>query len=303
MNQEQISSQKGGRWTSASIRGIIANEKYTGDCIFQKTYTDSNFNRHKNNGTLDRYYISEHHEAIISHDDFNAANALIEQRANEKGIKRGSKKYQQRYAFSGKIICNKCGNTFRRRIHTSTYGSYTAWVCNTHLADRKKCSMLFIKDADIKLAFSTMLNKLIYGYRFVLTPYLKALQENTGDDVLLKIQHLEALLEQNAEQRETLHKLMGQGYIDQVLFAQENNTLLSLANYYRTEIEALNRSITGDSTKVYETERLIHFCKYGEMLQEYRDDLFELFTDHIQVYSRQKVGFTLRCGLTFQEKI
>ena len=303
LNQEQISSQKGGRWTSASIRGIIANEKYTGDCIFQKTYTDSNFNRHKNNGTLDRYYISEHHEAIISHDDFNAANALIEQRANEKGIKRGSKKYQQRYAFSGKIICNKCGNTFRRRIHTSTYGSYTAWVCNTHLADRKKCSMLFIKDADIKLAFSTMLNKLIYGYRFVLTPYLKALQENTGDDVLLKIQHLEALLEQNAEQRETLHKLMGQGYIDQVLFAQENNTLLSLANDYRTEIEALNRSITGDSTKVYETERLIHFCKYGEMLQEYRDDLFELFTDHIQVYSRQKVGFTLRCGLTFQEKI
>lgn len=163
--------------------------------------------------------------------------------------------------------------------------------------------MLFIKDADIKLAFSTMLNKLIYGYRFVLPPYLKALQENTGDDVLLKIQHLEALLEQNAKQRETLHKLMGQGYIDQVLFAQENNTLLSLANDYRTEIEALNRSITGDSTKVYETERLIHFCKYGEMLQEYRDDLFELFTDHIQVYSRQKVGFTLRCGLTFQEKI
>ena len=275
LNQEQIPSQKGGRWTSASIRGIIANEKYTGDCIFQKTYTDSNFNRHKNNGTLDRYYISEHHEAIISHDDFNAANALIEQRANEKGIERGSKKYQQRYAFSGKIICNKCGNTFLRRIHTSTYGRYTAWVCNTHLANSKKCSMLFIKDADIKLAFATMLNKLIYGYRFVLNPYLKALQENTGDDVLLKIQHLEALLEQNAEQRETLHKLMGQGYIDQVLFAQENNALLSQANDYRTEIEALNRSMTGDSTKVYETERLIHFCKYGEMLQEYRDDLFE----------------------------
>ena len=81
--------------------------------------------------------------------------------------------------------------------------------------------MLFIKDADIKLAFATMLNKLIYGYRFVLNPYLKALQENTGDDVLLKIQHLEALLEQNAEQRETLHKLMRQGYIDQVLFTQE----------------------------------------------------------------------------------
>ena len=33
----------------------------------------------------------------------------------EKGIDKGNPKYQQRYAFSGKIICHECGNTFRRR--------------------------------------------------------------------------------------------------------------------------------------------------------------------------------------------
>ena len=54
LNQEQIPTKKGGHWTSSSIRGIIKNEKYTGDCIFQKTYTDSNFNRHKNDGHLDQ---------------------------------------------------------------------------------------------------------------------------------------------------------------------------------------------------------------------------------------------------------
>ena len=55
------------------------------------------------------------------HEDFEAAAALIEQRASEKGIKKGNAKYQQRYAFSSKIICGECGNTFRRRIHSSTY--------------------------------------------------------------------------------------------------------------------------------------------------------------------------------------
>ena len=90
LNAENVPTKKGGRWTSTSIRGILANEKYTGDCIFQKTYTDSNFNRHKNDGQLDQYYVADHHEAIISHEDFDAAAALIEQRANEKGIKRGS---------------------------------------------------------------------------------------------------------------------------------------------------------------------------------------------------------------------
>lgn len=303
LNTENVPTKKGGLWTSSSIRGILANEKYTGDCIFQKTYTDSNFNRHKNDGQLDQYYVADHHEAIISHEDFDAAAALIEQRANEKGIKRGSNKYQQRYAFSGKIICSECGDTFRRRIHTSTYVKYPAWVCNTHLTDTSKCSMLYLKDDDIKLAFATMINKLIYCHKLVLKPYLESLQANTSDKVLLRIQQLETLLEQNAEQRETLHKLMAQGYIDQILFTQENNALLTQANDFRSDIEALNRSVTGDTSKVYETERLIHFCERGEMLLEYSEDLFELFVDHIEVYSRQSIGFVLHCGLTFKERI
>lgn len=303
LNSENVPTKKGGRWTSTSIRGILTNEKYTGDCIFQKTYTDSNFNRHRNDGQLDQYYVTDHHEAIISHEDFDAAAALIEQRANEKGIQRGSDKYQQRYAFSGKIICGECGDTFRRRIHSSTYGKYPAWVCNTHLADTSKCSMLYLRDDDIKLAFATMMNKLIYCHKLVLKPYLESLQANTSDEAFLRIQQLEILLEQNAEQRETLHKLMAQGYIDQILFTQENNALLTQANDFRSDIEALNRSVTDDTSKVYETERLIHFCERGEMLPEYNEDLFELFVDHIEVYSRQSIGFVLHCGLTFKERI
>lgn len=303
LNQEQVPTKKSGCWTSTSIRDIIRNEKYTGDCIFQKTYTDSNFNRHKNDGHLDQYYVPDHHEAIISHEDFEAAAALIEQRASEKGIKKGNAKYQQRYAFSSKIICSECGNTFRRRIHSSTYGKYAAWVCNTHLEDTSRCSMLYIRDDDLKLAFTTMINKLVYCHKLVLKPYLKVLQENTGDASLLNIQQLEMLLEQNTEQRETLHRLMGQGYIDQILFTQENNILLSQAGEYRNQIELLNRSQSLDATKVYETERLLHFCERGEMQLEYSEELFELFVDHIEVYSRQKIGFALHCGLILKEMI
>lgn len=148
-----------------------------------------------------------------------------------------------------------------------------------------------------------MINKLIYCHKLVLKPYLESLQVNTSDETLLRIQHLETLLEQNAEQRETLYKLMGQGYIDQILFTQENNALLTQANEFRSDIEALNRSMTGDTTKVYETERLMHYCERGKLLLEYSEDLFELFVDHIEVYSRQSIGFVLHCGLTFKERI
>lgn len=298
-----LPARKGNHWSPATIRGIIANEKYTGDCIFQKTYTDDNFNRHTNDGVLDQYYMANHHEAIISHEDFEAAAALIEQRAAEKGIDKGNPKYQQRYAFSGKIICHECGNTFRRRIHSSTYGKYAAWCCNTHIEDTNKCSMLFIRDEDIKVAFATVLNKLIYGHNLVLKPYLQASKHNSNDANILRIQQLESLLEQNAEQRETLHKLMGQGYIDQILYTQENNALLSQADGYRQDIEVLNQFMSGSSTRIYETERLLHFCEHEDMLKEYDENLFEIFVDHIEVYSRNEIGFVMKCGLTLKEMI
>ena len=73
--------------------------------------------------------------------------------------------------------------------------------------------MKYIRDDDIKSAFVTMLNKLIYGHRLILAPYLKALENSSGDEAIQRIQHLELLLAQNSEQRETLTKLMAQGYI------------------------------------------------------------------------------------------
>lgn len=81
------------------------------------------------------------------------ANALVAQRASEKGIEKGNGKYQQRYAFSGKIICVECGDTFKRRIHPCTTYKYVAWTCNTHLKDTIACSMKYIRDDEIKAAY------------------------------------------------------------------------------------------------------------------------------------------------------
>ena len=169
--------------------------------------------------------------------------------------------------------------------------------------DTNKCSMLFIRDEDIKVAFATVLNKLIYGHNLVLKPYLQASKHNSNDANILRIQQLESLLEQNAEQRETLHKLMGQGYIDQILYTQENNALLSQADGYRQDIEVLNQFMSGSSTRIYETERLLHFCEHEDMLKEYDENLFEIFVDHIEVYSRNEIGFVMKCGLTLKEMI
>lgn len=303
LNADGITSKKNSKWTATTIRAILSNEKYTGDVIFQKTYTDENFNRHINYGEVDQYMAQDHHEAIISHKDFDAANALVAQRASEKGIEKGSGKYQNRYAFSGKIICSECGDSFKRRIHPCTTYKYVAWTCNTHLKDTTACSMKYVRDDEIKAAFVTMLNKLIYGYRLVLTPYFKALENSSGDEAIQRIQHLEQLIVQNNEQRETLTKLMAQGYIDQILYNQETNALLLQAETYHSDIEAITIGMTGDAAKVTETNLLLHFVSHADMLTAYSEELFESYADHIEVISRNEIRFVMKCGLTFTERI
>lgn len=303
LNENGIPTKKGGRWTPTTVRGMISNEKYTGDVIFQKTYTDSQFNRHVNYGQKDQYAMSDHHEAIISREVFEAANALIAQRGKEKGIIKGSEKYQSRYCFSGKIVCGECGDTFKRRIHSTTTHKYAAWCCNTHIEDKSRCSMKYIRDDAVKAAFVTMSNKLIFAHSMVLKPYVETLQNGCTDAPMRRIQQIQTLLLENAEQRETLTKLMAQGYIDQILYNEENNTLLSQANRYRQEMDTLSKAIGGDGAHVTAAKDLLRYVEKAAMLTDFDEALFENTVTRIKVLSREEIAFELKCGLTLKERM
>ena len=199
-------------------------------------------------------------------------------------------------------VFEKGGDTFKRRIHSCTGYKYTAWCCNTHIEAKNKCHMLFVKDEALKQAFTTMVNKLIFSHRQILKPYLEALKNTSTDDSLHRIQQVQTLLAQNTEKRETLTRLLTQGIIDPVLYNQETNALLSQADGFRDEIEALKNEVSGDVTKVNETTVLIHFCQKSAMLQEFDEDLFERFVKRIIVHSRDDIRFELKRGLILRER-
>lgn len=303
LNARQVATKKGGKWSHGTIKGILTNEKYTGDTIFQKTYTDAQFNRHQNNGEKDQYFCAEHHEAIISHEDFELAARLLEQHSVEKGIIKGCGRYQQRYAFSGNIICSECGATFRRRIHTCKGHKYVAWLCNTHLTDVKACSMLYIRNDDLETAFLTMMNKLIFSRKVLLAPLLEKLKNTTEDGGIRRIRELERQLLQITEQRQTLQRLMAQGYLDQIIFTQQKNELMTQTEACKNEIEMLQNSSGQASTRIVELQKLLHFTEHADMLQAFEEELFTEYADRIIVYSREEVGFELKCGLTLRERM
>ena len=78
--------------------------------------------------------MKNHHEAIISHDDFELAKKIINQRRKEKNIDGSDYKYQKRYALFGKVFCGDCGSKVKRHMKYTQSGDYAA---GRHIEDKK----------------------------------------------------------------------------------------------------------------------------------------------------------------------
>ena len=67
------------KWTAGTVMGILQNERHCGDVLAHKTVTPSYLD-HKsvpNRGERAQYRQKDHHEGIISRDDFLAAQRII----------------------------------------------------------------------------------------------------------------------------------------------------------------------------------------------------------------------------------
>ena len=163
--------------------------------------------------------------------------------------------------------------------------------------------MKYIRDDAVKAAFVTMINKLIFAHSMVLKPYVETLKNGCTDVPMRRIQQIQTLLLENAEQRETLTKLMAQGYIDQILYNEENNTLLSQADRYRQEMDTLSKAIGGNGAHVTAAKDLLHYVEKAAMLTKFDEALFENTVTRIKVLSREEIAFELKCGLTLKERM
>jgi site-specific DNA recombinase len=163
--------------------------------------------------------------------------------------------------------------------------------------------MQFIRDEDIKTAFVTMINKLIFGRKLILQPLLDALRGMSNSDNLSRIQELVKQIEKNAEQRELLVKLMAKGYLEPALFNRENNELQMEADNYMGQKEALIHALNGELSKVQEVSNLIKFTNKAEMINTFNEQIFNDHIEKIIVYSRVEIGFVLKCGITLRERM
>jgi len=302
LNDKKIPSKRTDHWGETTVRGMLQNERYVGEALYQKTFTDDNFKRHTNRGSRDQYLHNNHHPAIITREQFDKAQELLVLHRKEKGIDAEHINYQERYTFTGKLTCAECGAHLKRRIITGrNREKCVLWTCVTHLSNTEKCSMKGIPEEAIKSAFTTVVNKLIVSKNDLLIPFVKAERECDGDEAQRIVESIERALNDNSNKTQKLATLVADGLLDPVKYQQALNQLSAERTELTRKKEILidqpqqkNRGISGGGA-------LLKRIRQKKVTVEFDDELFTECVKTVHIYSREEFGFEFACGLIFRE--
>lgn len=78
------------KWHESGIRSILRNEKYVGNILLGKTFTVDPITkkRLRNFGEQDKYYLQNHHEPIVTKEEFMAVQKLLDSRGTPRKASR-----------------------------------------------------------------------------------------------------------------------------------------------------------------------------------------------------------------------
>lgn len=118
LNADAIPTPHSGKeWTTTVIINILKNEKYCGNCLFQKKYVVSPITKQQiaNHGELPQYMIEDQFPRIVDKQLWTLVQ--LERRRRRENYKDMP---SSNYPFRGKIFCATCG----RSMVQQTFKSY-----------------------------------------------------------------------------------------------------------------------------------------------------------------------------------
>lgn len=209
------------KWDRNTIRYILQNEKYIGDSLWQKKYTPPvlPLRQHNNHGEMPKYYCTQTHEAIVSKTDYDAVQALMQQRSEKH-----CKDYTRKPAFfKHKITCRHCGWSYKE----STSKTGQRWICRKKGLTNETCPSRIYTTQQLQKAFIRMFHILKQNQSVVLDETISQLQafktkSMTANNPVIEID--EALASYTQKNR-LYHQMYVNGSLDEITYLEKTDTI------------------------------------------------------------------------------
>ena len=224
-NDEHIPSPTNTKWNNVTILKMLRQEKYIGDIRWQKTYSTFMGEKWKiNKGEQDSYYIRDCIPAIISREDFCAAQEIMLQNTRQSHKTNSSPFRGKNKCIRGRSFCFR--NSYRH-----------IWECCGKYDQTKHCSCPVFLDSDYHAAWKRMCIKLkkfsseIIGTAAQL---FEAAEYNLINDEIMVLREQE---EELSKRKYVLCSLCSQGCIS-------TEKLVVLQNEINADLEVIEKKLS-----------------------------------------------------------
>ena len=284
------------KWYISTVRSILTNEKYRGDALIQKQYTADFLDktRRKNTGEIPRYYVEEHHEAIIPPDLFDFVQSEMkrrEQNGKHSGVS----------IFANKIKCGCCGSWYRAKVwHSTDKYRRVIYRCNKKYAHKgKPCGTRHLTEEEIKQIFVKALNSLVEVKENVIAE-LRSLIDSVCQTRELMEEHNRAEQELRVltERLENLIRENARVAQDQTAYLKQENEIRARYLERQAHLEKLDDQIAEREGKRKTLESMIQaVCGINGELVEFDEELWSGLLEHIVVKEDGTVVVVFKGGI------
>ena len=297
LNNKKIPGPTGKEWSPNEVSLILSNLVYTGDILLQKTFVDESFRQKKNQGEMNQYLVDEHHEAIISKEEFESVQELMKAKskiyARNEEVPGSTEK--KSYCFTSILVCSDCGSAMYRVENKDSI----CWVCKKHLDNAAKCPMKPQADTDLRSAFINCLNKL--SWSGIVEKYQEMLEETTSEHHAEKLEQIEELLKTNQHEKKMLTAtIMREKFRPK---HRERNAILE--KEAKELLMEKNRLLIGDDTlgSLQTMKDFVGRWTMTDDIQRFPEDKFQTLVKSCKVRTGESVIFEMNCGLKLRESL
>lgn len=238
LDSRGIVGKQGRPITYSTLYGMIRNPKYKGFYAGRRYATRDYRDGRTYRLGADKWIVHEDAKvpAIIPKPLWEEANRLLAERG--KTMKQHAQASQNRYAYSGKLICAKHGTTFHRHVYKSKRrGEVECWNCKLYRLKGKQsgCSSPTIYSSELDRVLSRVFERVIDEKSDAMQEYIQNLKDFAEQkDHCAELERLAQQIDTLTAKKEKLLELALDGALANEEFKRRNEQ-------YNEQMEALEQ--------------------------------------------------------------
>lgn len=300
-------------WNKAIIQSILTNERYCGDLLMQKTFTENCITKKvkKNRGEMPKYLVKDNHPAIIDRVTFKRVQMEMARRSSvrktsDKSITEQGK-YSGKFALTDILICGECGSPYRRKTYSRNGKNKRVWRCLNRLEHGTEfCyDSITIDDEALKQAICRGINRSITDRQDVMSLILSNLSYAvTGQDDTLEMYAIEKQIASLNKIMDETMELATNSTGDGKRFMEEIKSLSEQIVVLREQLEAVQGRLKSNERVSEEIENIKNYLSSDNAdFTEYNDTMVRRLVEYIRVMKDKTIIIVLKGGLQIEEKL